>query len=95
MKIKKIKIENFRLLKNFELDLEDKLSLVIGKNNCGKTSLNLNLNTPDMTSNGNYEKRWRIINEDRYLIKAGGKMINQNTLKIKNSKNKASFHLSA
>ncbi len=39
MKIKKIKIENFRLLKNFELDLEDKLSLVIGKNNCGKTSL--------------------------------------------------------
>lgn len=39
MKIKKIKIENFRLLKKFELDLEDKLSLVIGKNNCGKTSL--------------------------------------------------------
>lgn len=39
MKIKKIKIENFRLLNNFELDLEDKLSLVIGKNNCGKTSL--------------------------------------------------------
>jgi len=39
MKIRKIKIENFRLLKKFELDLEDKLSLVIGKNNCGKTSL--------------------------------------------------------
>lgn len=45
--------------------------------NGGKTSLNLNLNTPDMTSNGNYEKRWKIINGDRYLIKAGGKMINQ------------------
>ena len=43
----------------------------------GETSLNLNLNTPDMTSNGNYEKRWKIINGDRYLIKAGGKMINQ------------------
>ena len=43
----------------------------------GKTSFNLNLNTPDMTSNGNYEKRWKIINGDRYLIKAGGKMINQ------------------
>lgn len=41
------------------------------------TTLNLNLNTPDMTSNGNYEKRWKIINGDRYLIKAGGKMINQ------------------
>ena len=38
---------------------------------------NLNLNTPDMTSNGNYEKRWKIINGDRYLLKAGSKMINQ------------------
>jgi predicted ATP-dependent endonuclease of OLD family len=39
MKITKIKVKNFRLLKNFELDLEENLSLVIGKNNCGKTSL--------------------------------------------------------
>ena len=39
MKINKIKIENFRLLKNFQLDIENELSLVIGKNNCGKTSL--------------------------------------------------------
>jgi putative ATP-dependent endonuclease of OLD family len=39
MKISKIKINNFRLLKQFEIDLEDDLSLVIGKNNCGKTSL--------------------------------------------------------
>ena len=39
MKIKKIKIKNFRLLKDFQLDLEEDLSLVIGKNNCGKTSL--------------------------------------------------------
>lgn len=39
MKITKIKIKNFRLLKEFELDLEESLSLVIGKNNCGKTSL--------------------------------------------------------
>ena len=45
--------------------------------NGGNTKVNLNLNTPDMTSNGNYEKRWKIINGDRYLIKAGGKMINQ------------------
>ena len=42
-----------------------------------KTNLCLNLNTPDMTSNGNYEKRWKIINGERYLVKAGGKMINQ------------------
>jgi len=39
MKITKIKVRNYRLLKDFELDLEDKLSLIIGKNNCGKTSL--------------------------------------------------------
>ncbi len=58
---------------------ENEFSEDIGKVlfNGGKTSLNLNLNTPDMTSNGNYEKRWKIINGDRYLIKAGGKMIDQ------------------
>lgn len=39
MKIFKIQVENFRLLKNFSIDLEDELSLVIGKNNTGKTSL--------------------------------------------------------
>ncbi|WAC11868.1 AAA family ATPase [Dyadobacter pollutisoli] len=39
MKISKIKVQNYRLLKKFELDLEEDLSLVIGKNNCGKTSL--------------------------------------------------------
>ncbi|WP_373598711.1 ATP-dependent nuclease [Paraclostridium bifermentans] len=39
MKIKKLQVENFRLLKNLNLDLEDELSVIIGKNNCGKTSL--------------------------------------------------------
>lgn len=39
MYISKISIENFRLLKNFSIDLEEELSLVIGKNNSGKTSL--------------------------------------------------------
>lgn len=39
MKISQIKITNFRLLKDLKLDLEQVLSLVIGKNNCGKTSL--------------------------------------------------------
>lgn len=38
MKIKNIVINNYRLLKDFSIDLEDDLSLVIGKNNCGKTS---------------------------------------------------------
>lgn len=39
MKIERIEVENFRLLKNFSIDLEDELSLVIGKNNTGKTSI--------------------------------------------------------
>jgi predicted ATP-dependent endonuclease of OLD family len=39
MEITKIKVKNYRLLKDFELDLEESLSLIIGKNNCGKTSL--------------------------------------------------------
>lgn len=39
MKIFKIQVENYRLLKNFTIDLEDELSLVIGKNNTGKTSI--------------------------------------------------------
>lgn len=39
MRIKALQIENFRLLRNFNLELEKELSLVIGKNNTGKTSI--------------------------------------------------------
>ncbi|WP_299176724.1 ATP-dependent endonuclease [uncultured Chryseobacterium sp.] len=39
MKITKVKTQNFRLLKDFSIDLEKELSLVIGKNNTGKTSI--------------------------------------------------------
>ncbi len=39
MKITKIKVSNYRLLKDFSMDLEAELSLVIGKNNTGKTSI--------------------------------------------------------
>jgi len=35
---KNIEIENFRLLKNFSIDLEKDLSLILWKNNCWKTS---------------------------------------------------------
>ncbi|VAW98573.1 hypothetical protein MNBD_GAMMA23-1673 [hydrothermal vent metagenome] len=38
MHISKIKIRNFRLLKNTTLDLKEDISLLIGKNNTGKTS---------------------------------------------------------
>jgi putative ATP-dependent endonuclease of OLD family len=39
LKISKIQIKNFRLLRDFYLDLGDELSLIIGKNNTGKTSI--------------------------------------------------------
>lgn len=38
MKLKRIEVDNFRSLKKFSINLEDDLSLVIGKNNTGKTS---------------------------------------------------------
>lgn len=39
MRIKKIRIKNFRLLKDSVLEMTDDLSLLIGRNNSGKTSL--------------------------------------------------------
>jgi predicted ATP-dependent endonuclease of OLD family len=39
MIISKIQAQNYRLLKNTSIDLEKNLSLIVGKNNCGKTSL--------------------------------------------------------
>ncbi len=38
MKIKKIEIQNFRLLENINCNLEDNITLIVGKNNTGKTS---------------------------------------------------------
>lgn len=38
MKLKSAQIRNFRMLKEMDIDLEDILTLVIGKNNSGKTS---------------------------------------------------------
>ncbi len=39
MYVSKIEIYNYRLLKSTSIDCEKELSVVIGKNNCGKTSL--------------------------------------------------------
>jgi putative ATP-dependent endonuclease of OLD family len=39
MKIKKVEIKNFRLLKNIELTLEENSTVIVGRNNSGKTSL--------------------------------------------------------
>jgi predicted ATP-dependent endonuclease of OLD family len=39
VKLKTIKIKNFRLLHDISLQLEDETTVVVGRNNCGKTSL--------------------------------------------------------
>lgn len=39
MKIKTVRIKNFRLLHDVSLQLEDETTVVVGRNNCGKTSL--------------------------------------------------------
>ena len=38
MRIRKIEINNFRLLQSSSLDMTDGLTLLVGKNNTGKTS---------------------------------------------------------
>lgn len=72
MILNKIKVKNFRLLKNFELTLNNKLSLVIGKNNCGKTSV-ISVLSKLLNSSKIF---WEDINLDRqkelfeYLLQA-------------------------
>jgi predicted ATP-dependent endonuclease of OLD family len=39
MHIEKIAIKNFRLLKDSSLSLQDQTTVIVGRNNCGKTSL--------------------------------------------------------
>ena len=39
MYIHKVKVKNFRLLMDVELVLEDKTTLIVGRNNSGKTAL--------------------------------------------------------
>lgn len=39
MKIEKIAVKNYRLLRNTLITCENDLSIIVGKNNCGKTSL--------------------------------------------------------
>lgn len=39
MKISNVKVENFRLLRDIEIGLEDRTTLIVGRNNSGKTSI--------------------------------------------------------
>lgn len=61
MILKKMEVNNFRLLKNFQLEFKEELSLVIGKNNSGKTSVLIIL---DKMLNS-YRIMWEDINLER------------------------------
>lgn len=39
MKVSKVEIENFRILENVSIDIDDLVTLIVGRNNSGKTSL--------------------------------------------------------
>jgi len=39
MRIKQLQVKNFRLLENLSVNVEDDITLIVGKNNTGKTSL--------------------------------------------------------
>jgi putative ATP-dependent endonuclease of the OLD family len=39
VQLSKVEIQNFRLLHNVALQLEDRVTVIVGRNNCGKTSL--------------------------------------------------------
>lgn len=63
MKIKRIIVKNFRLLKDFRIDLEDELSLIVGKNNVGKTSLLLVLDKfLNKSSDGSSKIKYNDLN---------------------------------
>ncbi|EMC11032.1 ATP-dependent nuclease [Streptococcus mutans] len=65
MKIKKINIKNYRLLKDFSLELKSELSLIVGKNNCGKTSV---LSVLDKIINKRSSLTWEDINLDHRKV---------------------------
>lgn len=61
MKIEKIYVQNYRLLKDFTLELNSDLSLIVGKNNCGKTSV-LTILEKIFTKNSKGNLTWEDIN---------------------------------
>lgn len=83
MILKEIVVENFRLLKDFKLELKDELSLIIGKNNCGKTSvfviLDKMLNSSEITwedvSLERQKELYNEINEFNGDVQEGDKFI--------------------
>ena len=75
MKIRGISVQNFRLLENVEICLEDDTTLIVGRNNSGKTSLTelfrrlLDERSPEFRledfSLGTHERFWEALGLSR------------------------------
>lgn len=83
MKIESIKIKNFRLLDNVIINLEDDLTLIVGKNNTGKTSLFEVINI--FTQQG-YEFKFEDFSQKTYLKFKGVYNLYSKYLKITDDK---------
>ena len=81
MKLFKINIENFRLLRTFSVDMESELSLVIGKNNTGKTSiltvLNKFLNQTEKLNFTFHDFNIKYKNELKEIIEADNTVLEE------------------
>ena len=78
MKLESAHIRNFRMLKEMDIDFEDMLSLVIGKNNSGKTSFLIVLQRFLSESKQEFvfedfglEVQQKILELENKLLKAG------------------------
>ena len=67
MLINKINVKNFRLLKDFTLELKNDLSLIVGKNNAGKTSV-ITLLEKVLNRGGSKSLKWEDINIDHRKV---------------------------
>lgn len=65
MILEKMHVKNFRLLQDFEIYFNNEISLIIGKNNCGKTSVLVIL---DKMLNDNTKISWNDINIEHQRV---------------------------
>ncbi|MBA3998784.1 MAG: ATP-dependent endonuclease [Candidatus Accumulibacter sp.] len=68
MKLIKLQIKNFRSLKNLQVDLEEYVSIIVGKNNSGKTSLLLALERFLVSANPRFELDDFNIDFQKHLV---------------------------
>lgn len=77
MKIVTVIVKNYRVLKEITVDWQEQLSLIIGKNNCGKTSL-LSVMNKLLSESKNISVHYDDFNVDFKKEGVGRKAITRN-----------------